>query len=289
MDKYVIITPARNEASFIAKTLESIVGQTVKPVRWIVVNDSSTDRTAEIVSAYESRYDFIELVNIDRSGERHFGNKVYAFNRGLERVGHVDFDFIGNLDADISLEPTYFERLIAEFHGDSSLGLAGGVVASYTEGTFVRQEIAPDSVAGAVQLFRRSCFEQVGGYLPLPLGGIDAAAEIIARKHGWRVRTITDLQVCEHRRTGSAVANPMGSRVREGRRLYSLGYDWRFFCLRCLSRTMEQPRVVGSGAAIVGFLLGVVRREPIVLSPDVVRFLRHEQRGKVLQRLGLAR
>jgi poly-beta-1,6-N-acetyl-D-glucosamine synthase len=289
MDKYVIITPARNEASFIAKTLESIAGQTVKPARWIVVNDSSTDRTAHIVSDYQSRYDFIELVNIDRSGERHFGNKVHAFNRGLDRLRHIEFDFIGNLDADISMEPTYFERLIAEFHRDSSLGLAGGIVASYTEGTFVRQEIASDSVAGAVQLFRRLCFEQVGGYMPLPLGGIDAAAEIIARKQGWRVRTFSDLQVCEHRRTGSAVANPMGSRVREGRRLHSLGYDWRFFCLRCLSRTMEQPRIVGSGAAILGFLLGVVRREPIVLSPDVVSFLRHEQRGKVLQRLRLSR
>lgn len=285
MEKYVIITPARNEAAFIEKTIQSIINQTVKPLRWIVVNDGSTDSTAEIVARYESSHTFIELVNAERSGDRHFGNKVNAFNLGLEKARHIEYEFIGNLDADISLHPDYFERVLSEFRKDHALGLAGGMVSSLTNGEFVRQDVSLDSVAGAVQLFRRMCFEQIGGYVPLPLGGIDAAAEIMARMKGWGVRTYPELCVLEHRLTGSAKASPLGSRIREGQRLYALGYDVWFFSLRCLYRLMEQPRIIGSGAALYGFLQGLFKREPFVLPPEVVQYLRVEQRGKLRRKL----
>ncbi len=287
MNKYVIITPAHNEEAFIGKTVESIINQALKPVAWIVVNDGSTDSTAELVESYKARHSFIKLINVARSGDRHFGNKVHAFNQGLELARYFEYDFIGNLDADISFECDYFQRLLAEFQKDPALGLAGGVVASHIDGEFVRQNVSLDSVAGAVQLFRRSCFEEVGGYVALPLGGIDAAAEIMARMKGWKVRTVPGLSVYEHRRTGSATARPLGARVREGRRLYSLGYNWWFFVLRCIYRSMERPPIIGSGAAIVGFLLGMLRREPSALAPEAVRFLRTEQREKFLRTLGL--
>src|SRR6185312_1382685 len=285
MGRYIVITPARNEELFIEKTAESMIAQAAKPTAWIVVNDGSTDLTTELVEKYKARHSFIKLINVERSGDRNFRNKVHAFNQGLEQARRFEHDFIGNLDADISFDSDYFQRLLAEFQRDSTLGLAGGMVASYIDGAFVKQEVSLDSVAGAVQLFRRSCFEQVGGYVALPLGGIDAAAEIMARMKGWKVRTVPELSVFEHRRTGSAKASPLGARIREGRRLYSLGYDWWFFSLRCVYRSMERPRIIGSGAAIVGFLLGMLRREPIVLSPEVVRFLRAEQRAKFLRKL----
>jgi poly-beta-1,6-N-acetyl-D-glucosamine synthase len=285
MEKYIIITPARNEATLIEKAIHSMTTQTVKPARWIVVNDGSTDSTAEIVERYKAKYSFIELINLERSGDRHFGNKVRAFNLGLAKTQNLEYDYIGNLDADISLEPDYFEKLISVFGKDKMLGLAGGMVSSYTDGKFVSQEVSLDSVAGAVQLFRRRCFEQIGGYLPLPQGGIDAAAEIMARMKGWRVRTLPELRVLEHRRTGSAKASPLKSRVQEGRRLYSLGYGLWFFCMRCLYRSMEQPVIVGSGAALFGFLKGWFRRDPIVLPPEVVHYLRTEQRGKLFRKL----
>ncbi|MBS0150534.1 MAG: glycosyltransferase family 2 protein [Nitrospira sp.] len=287
MDRYVIITPAHNEEAFITKTIESIINQTLRPVMWIVVNDGSSDSTAELVESYRARHGFIRLINVERSGNRNFGNKVRAFNQGLELARHVEYDFIGNLDADISFERDYFQRLLAEFQKDPVLGLAGGMIASFIDGKFVKQNVSPDSVAGAVQLFRRSCFEEVGGYVALPLGGIDAAAEILARMRGWMVRTVPELSVLEHRRTGSATASPLGSRIREGRRLYSLGYNWWFFLLRCIYRSMARPRIIGSGAAIAGFLLGVLRREPLVLPPEAVRFLRTEQREKFMRNLRL--
>lgn len=226
---YVLITPAHNEESLIENTIRSVIAQTVRPTMWVVVNDDSVDDTGKIAERYASDYGFMRLINLRRSGDRHFGHKVSAFNRGLSEIQGLNYQFIGNLDADISLEKDYFERVLHEFACDSQLGIAGGMVSSRIGDEFVSQEVALDSVAGAVQLFRRDCFEQIGGYLALPLGGIDAAAEITARMRGWKVRTFPEIGVREHRRTGSWKSGPLGARAREGRRLYSLGYGLFFF------------------------------------------------------------
>jgi biofilm PGA synthesis N-glycosyltransferase PgaC len=280
---YVVVTPAHNEEAFIEKTILSMINQNVRPLKWIVVNDNSTDRTREIVEQYLAHHDFLQLINLSRSGERHFGNKVRAFNQGLAEARLYGYHYIGNLDADISLEPDYFERVLHEFAEDPELGIAGGMVSTCIGDQFVSQKVALDSVAGAVQLFRRECFEQIGGYLVLPQGGIDAAAEIMARMKGWKTRTFPDLRVLEHRRTGTATASPLASKIRDGRRLQSLGYDFLFLCLRCVYRLRDRPRIIGSAAILYGYFKGVVKRAPIVLPPDVVRYLRAEQRGKLVR------
>lgn len=285
---YVIITPAHNEEAFIERTILSVIGQTLQPLAWIVADDNSADRTGAIVERYAARHSFIRLVRVRRPEGRHFGNKVRAFNRGLSEAQGLDYRFIGNLDADISLEPHYFEALLGEFEEDPRLGLAGGMVSTCMGGAFVSQEVAPDSVAGAVQLFRRRCFEQIGGYPALPLGGIDSAAEITARMKGWKVRTFPGLRVLEHRRTGTASARPLASKVREGRRFQSLGYGFPFLLLRCVYRSMDRPRVVGSAATLYGYLKGVIEGRPVVLPRETVRFLRAEQRDKLLRLLGLS-
>ena len=287
MAGYVIITPAHNEAALIGRTADTVAAQTVRPVKWVIVNDASTDRTREVVNGHAARYPFIELVNLDRAAGRHFGNKVHAFNAGFERVKALDYDFIGNLDADISLPSTYFENILQRFRADPKLGLAGGMVHTTINGEFVSQEVALDSVAGAVQLFRRKCFEQVEGYRPLPNGGIDAAAEIAARMHGWTTRTFPEFPVQEHRMTGSATSSPMAFRVKEGKRMHSLGYSPFFFCLRCMYRLMEKPAVIGSGAALYGYFASVFGGSPRAVSPEVVQFLRREQHGKLKRMLRL--
>jgi glycosyltransferase involved in cell wall biosynthesis len=287
MANYVIITPAHNEATFIAKTINSMVLQTRQPKRWVVVNDASTDGTGKIVDQHEKLHGFIKLVNVERPPGRHFGNKVTAFNKGLEMVQGLRYEYVGNLDADISLEPSYFEKLLYEFERDPELGIAGGMVHTNEGGRYVSQEVALDSVAGAVQLFRRECFEQIGGYIALPCGGIDAAAEIMARQAGWKTRTFPEYRVLEHRMTGSATARPMGSRVKEGRRLHSLGYAPEFFVARCVNRLKSKPRIVGSFGALFGYFSNVLRGEPIALPPEVVRQLRLEQREKLKRMLRL--
>jgi len=286
MSAYVIITPAHNEEVFLSETADSIVAQTVRPLKWVIVNDASSDQTREVAESYARQYGFIEVVNLERAGGRHFGNKVRAFNAGLERVTDLNFDFIGNLDADISFGPGYFENLLRQFQADRKLGLAGGMVHTTIDGQFVSQEVALDSVAGAVQLFRRKCFEQVGGYCAMPLGGIDTAAEIAARMHGWTTRTIPELRTQEHRFTGSATASPLTSRLKEGMRMHSLGYSPIFFFARCINRLMDRPILVGSFAALYGYFTTAFSGKPVSVSPAMVSFLRTEQHRKLKHLLG---
>jgi len=206
MSAYVIITPAHNEEAFIEQTIQSMIQQTFCPLKWIIVNDASTDRTREIVEECTRDRPFIRLVNMDRAAGRDFGKKVYAFNRGLEELHDLQYDFIGNLDADIELEPNYFENILRQFEKDTNLGIAGGQVFMKVGDKFVTHDETPDSVGGQVQLFRRKCFEDIGGYRPLKYGGIDAAAEIMTRMKGWNVRKFPENPVFEHRLTGFAPA-----------------------------------------------------------------------------------
>ena len=113
--RYVLITPSRNEARFIEETLKSVVAQTILPLKWVIVNDGSTDATGEIVAKYAAQYSWIELVNRPVRKERHFAAKVQAFNAGMERVKDLQYDIIGNLDADVSLDPDHFEFLLSKF------------------------------------------------------------------------------------------------------------------------------------------------------------------------------
>ncbi len=282
---FVIVTPAHNEEALIEQTIESMIGQSVRPLEWIIVNDNSTDRTRDIIRQYVKRHDFLHLVDLQRTGTRHFGNKVRAFNAGLASVQSLDYLYVGNLDADISLEPTYFQEVLREFEVDPQLGIAGGMVSTRIGNRFVSQDVALDSVAGAVQLFRRVCFEDIGGYLALPEGGVDSAAEIMARMKGWKVRTIPSLRVREHRRTGTATALPIMSKVKEGQRLRSLGYGFLFLCVRCGYRLNTQHKVIGSVATLLGYMQRMLVGSPAVLPPDVVRYLRAEQRRKLISGL----
>jgi biofilm PGA synthesis N-glycosyltransferase PgaC len=167
---YVLITPARNEEAYIAQTLKSVTSQTVLPLRWVIVSDGSTDRTDAIVSKYATEHSWIELLRMPERTERHFAGKVYAFNAGLDRVKHLDYDIIGNLDADVSFEPDYLEYLLEKFESMPKLGVAG---TNRWEGTVMYDYRVSniDDVAGACQLFRRECFEAIGGYKPVKTAG----------------------------------------------------------------------------------------------------------------------
>lgn len=125
--RYILITPSRNEGRFIEKTIQSVVRQTVLPLKWVIVNDGSTDATAEIVAAYAARHSWIQLVTRPVRKERHFAGKVGAFNAGFERVKQLQYDIIGNLDADVSLDADHCEFLLCKFSQDTRLGVAGTV------------------------------------------------------------------------------------------------------------------------------------------------------------------
>src|SRR4051812_32497182 len=125
LQTYVLVTPARNEQDFIELTIRSMVAQTVKPLKWVIVSDGSTDRTDEIVEGYAANHPWIELVKRPPRTERHFGGKVAAFNAGFERVKDLNYDLVGSMDADISFEPDYFSFLLQKFRENPKLGLGG--------------------------------------------------------------------------------------------------------------------------------------------------------------------
>ena len=213
--RYVLISPSRNEARFIEETLKSVVAQTILPLKWVIVNDGSTDATAEIVAKYAARYSWIELVNRPVRKERHFAAKVHAFNAGLERVKELQYDIIGNLDADVSLDADHFEFLLSKFSQDSRLGVAGTV---FTEPDGYNS--ATDSfegqtyVSGQCQIFRRQCFEEIGGYVPSKVGGIDWMAVTTARMIGWNTRSFREKSFLHHRPLGTADRGSIAQELR---------------------------------------------------------------------------
>jgi biofilm PGA synthesis N-glycosyltransferase PgaC len=164
--QYVLITPARNEGQFIENTIRSMVGQTVLPSRWVIVNDGSTDNTATIVARYAATYDWIKLVNLAPRQGRDFAAKVRAFKTGQEMLAGMEYEIIGNLDADVSLDQDHFEFLMGKFQEDPDLGVAGTVFREPGYDSATDSFEGQNYVSGQCQIFRRNCFEAIGGYVP---------------------------------------------------------------------------------------------------------------------------
>jgi glycosyl transferase family 2 len=282
-DSYTLVTAAYNEGGLIESTIRSVVAQDLRPAKWVIVSDGSTDDTDAIVRRYQAEYDFIQLLRLTEDHPRNFAAQAIAINAGFAQLDGVDCKFTGNLDADITMEPSYFARLLEKFHDDPKLGVAGGFLYEKgPDGIFrCRPRTSVTSVAHAVQLFRRACFQDIGAaYLPLPYGGPDTYAEISARMKGWRVASFPDLKVLHHRRTGSAGGMLRGC-FRQGRMDYSLGTLPRFELFRVLRRADCAPVVIGAIARLAGFLHCYCCRERPSVPEDFRAFLRREQAGRI--------
>lgn len=279
--RYVLITPARDEARCIEATIVSVISQELLPVRWVIVDDASSDETWDIAAKYARHYSFITVVRRPKCKTRSFGSKVEAFNAGLKVVENESYEVLGNLDADIVLKADYYSNMMAAFEREPELGIAGGVIYVPVRGRYETQDMSCDSVGGAVQLFRRECFRQIGGYLPIERGGIDAAAEIMARMHRWAVRKIANNPVYEQRRTGFAYGRPWRVAYKEGGQYHRLGYSTLFYCIRCAYRIGDRPVLLGGLLGLLGFCKARVLREPVCLPADVVAYLRREQLNKI--------
>lgn len=280
---YVLVTAAHNEAAFIGQTIESILAQSFRPSKWIIVDDGSVDETAAIVSRYAGHVRWIELLRITEAHAHNFGAQALAINRGIRRLSGLSYSFIGNLDADITADCSYFEQLLRKFAARPALGLAGGCIhEKASNGQFKsRRTNSPHSVAHACQLFRRSCFESVGGaYLPLPYGGPDTYAEISARMNGWEVEAFPDLSVLHHRPTAS-VGGILRSSFRQGRMDYSLGMLPSFELLRLTRRLWTRPRLIAAVVRLGGFTYSYCRRERKCVPETFLQYSRAEQHQRI--------
>ena len=284
---YVLITPARNEEAFIEKTLESMIQQTVPPLKWVIVNDGSTDRTAEIIDRYLGKCSWIEMVQMPQRRDRSFAAKVQAFNAGFERVKDLPYEVIGNLDADISFDKDHFEFLTRKFVEDPTLGVAGTIfreAGGYSSDgdSFEGRKHVP----GACQLFRRQCWEDTGGYIPIGAGGIDWLAVVTARMKGWKTESFRERWFFHHRHLGTAERNVLSSSFSYGEKDYYLGGHpiWELF--RVAYRFAKPPFIIGGAALGLGYCWAFLKRMPRPVSPELMAFHRKEQMSKLKSILG---
>ncbi len=277
LPNYVLITPARNEAKFIEMTIKSVIAQTVRPVKWVIVSDGSTDGTDEIVNQYAAEHPWIELVRMPERRERHFAGKVYAFNAGYARLEGVGYEVIGSMDADISFGDDYFSFLLQKLVEDPTLGLAGTPFREGSNETYDYRFVSIEHVSGACQLFRRRCFEDIGGYRPVKGGGVDYIMVVTARMMGWKTRTFTEKICLHHREVGTAQHNAVTARFKNGMKDYALGNHpfWEVF--RMIYQSTKRPFVLGGVALMSGYLWSAIRRHERPVSSETVAFCRREQ------------
>ncbi|MDR0306542.1 MAG: glycosyltransferase family 2 protein [Chitinispirillales bacterium] len=277
----VLITPARNEAAFIEGTIKSVITQTLKPKRWIIVSDGSTDDTDSIVAKYAEKHSWIELVRRPERKDRQFAAKVHSFNAGYEKLKHIQYDLIGNLDADVTFEPAYLEFLVNQFTSDNNLGVAG--TPFMEDGVLVYDHgyIDQNHVSGACQIFRKECFEQIGGYTPIKGGGIDWTAVTSARMMGWRTWTFTEKVFHHHRKMGTGNGSFLMSRFRHGQKDYYLGGHPLWQLMRGVFQMTRKPYLLGGAFLMLGYAHGVVFRVKRPLSKELINFHRSEQMERV--------
>ena len=280
---YVLVTPARNEAEFIELTIKSVVAQTVRPVKWVIVSDGSTDGTDDIVKKYAADHEWIELLRMPERRERHFAGKVHAFNAGYARTKGLQYDAVGSLDGDISFDDDYFSFLLRKLAEDPELGLVGTPFKGSSSPSYDYRFVSIEHVSGACQLFRRECFEEIGGYVPVKGGGIDHIAVITARMKGWKTRTFPEKVCLHHREIGSAQHGALMARFRDGVQDYALGGHplWELF--RTVYQMSKRPFVVGGLMLVAGYIWALLRRAERPISLEMVAFRRHEQIRRLRQ------
>jgi glycosyltransferase involved in cell wall biosynthesis len=278
---YVLISPARNEEAFIEKTIESVINQTVLPVKWVIVDDGSTDRTPQIVSRYLVQYPWIEMVQMPQRRDRSFAAKVGAFNAGYERVAGLQYEIIGNLDADISFEKDHFEFLAGKFSADPTLGVAGTVFREEGYSSERDSFEGRKHVSGQCQLFRRQCWEEIGGYIPHRAGGIDWMAVTTARMMGWKTESFRERSFFHYRHLGTAERSILSSLFSYGEKDYYLGGHpvWELF--RIAYRAAKQPFIIGGLALGLGYGWALLSRTPRPVSRELMAFHRKEQMAKL--------
>lgn len=296
MSDYVVITPVRNEAPRFPRTIESMLAQSCRPLRWVIVNDGSTDGTADLATAAASRVPWIRVVHRPDRGHRLPGTGVMeAFREGCTLVADLPWQFLVKLDGDLAFAPDYFACCLEHFAREPRLGIGGGIICRRERAQLVPEALDDPAfhVRGAVKMYRRACWEQIGGLLALP--GWDTVDELMANMLGWQTRTFVELPVEQLKATGTADGR-WRNWVKNGLANYVACYDPLFMLAKCASRSLKYPWLVSALALGWGYISGYLRRCPRVNDPAFRRYVRQQQRNYLLgrpslwsQRLGFRR
>lgn len=258
--RYLIITPSRDEATYLPSTICSVVSQTIPPAKWVVVDDGSSDDTPRLLDEAARKYSFIQVVRREQRGERHVGaGVVHAFNAGLATVDLGDYDYVCKLDADLEFGPTYFAKLMRAFEADPWLGTMSGKTY-LRDGTGEREErIGDENSHGVAKFYRIACFRDIGGFVPHL--GWDAIDGHMCRMRGWKATSVHDpqLKIIHLRRMGSSHVSFWTGRLRWGRLKYFIGSAWYYVIASSVYRIFERPYVISGVGIVAGYLQAAFR------------------------------
>lgn len=281
--RYVIISPVKDEERYVELTLQSVTGQTVKPVLWIIVDDGSKDRTPEIICRYVGANPFIRVVRNPNAGARKLAfGEVRAFNFGCEMIGTMDYEFIVKLDCDLSFEPDYFEKLLVHFRHDKKLGIASGVYFEQSKTGDWNEIIMPAyHASGASKVMRRACFDEIGGFIPVP--GWDTLDEIRAMTRGWTSVHFRELRMRHHKREGSSLG-AINMSIMHGEAYYRTGGSKLFFILKVIHRLYSKPYIVNAIGLLFGYLRSLIVRKQLLVTETEARYYKTLLLGRLKER-----
>ncbi len=280
--KYYIIIPSHNEEKFISLTLQSLVEQTVLPQKMIVVNDNSTDKTAEIVLAFAQKYPWISLVNKSSEAIHLPGSKVIrAFQKGLETLDD-NYDFIVKADADLIFPSNYFETIIEHFESDAKIGMVGGFAYTKKNGDWILENLTDkDHIRGAFKAYRKACFKQIGGLKPAM--GWDTVDELLCEFYNWKVVTDETLKVKHLKPTGANYNKT--ARYKQGEAFYCLGYGFLITSIASLKLAMRKGKPLLFLDYINGFWKAKSAKKPLLVTKEQAKFIRNYRWKKMKDKL----
>ena len=279
---YYILIPAYNEEQFITITLQSLVEQTVLPSKIVIVNDNSTDKTAEIVSAFAKEYSFISLVNKISDAIHLPGSKVInAFNKGLASVDE-DYDFIVKADADLIFPANYFETIINHFNSDERIGMVGGFCYIEKNGDWVLENLTDkDHIRGALKAYRKETFKQIGGLKPAM--GWDTVDELLCKFYGWKIKTDGTLHVKHLKPTGANYSKT--ARYKQGEAFYTLGYGFWITSIASAKLALRKKKPLLFIDYLNGFWKAKSSKKSLLITDEQARFIRKYRWKKMKEKL----
>ncbi len=282
---YIVVSPVRDEVAHVAETVESMVRQTIRPVRWVIVDDGSTDGTGPLLDELAAPYDWIRVLHRPNRGFRANGGGVMdAFYAGFDTLGDLQWELAAKLDADLSFAPDYFEHCIAHFDAEPKLGIGGGLVCSRAQdGTLSVDSVGdpPFHVRGATKIYRHACWQQIAPLIKA--AGWDTLDEVRANYFGWTTHTFTELEVVQHKPTGSA-DGIWRNAVKNGRANYLTGYHPLFMFGKCARRLVKAPLKKEWLGLLTGYVGCYLKRQPPLADPPTIQYLRRQQMQRLRSR-----
>jgi poly-beta-1,6-N-acetyl-D-glucosamine synthase len=276
--RYCVITPTRDDEKFIATTIDAVVQQTILPVEWIIVDDGSKDRTGQIIDEYAKKYEWIRPIHREDRGYRSTGGGVEAFVDAYHLLKCSNWEFLVNLDGDLSFAPDYFEKCFANFRQMPRLGIAGGTIYNKVGDQLQLEKTAKFHVRGATKIYRRECWDEIGGLLRGL--GWDTADEVTANMRGWTTLSFPELRLIHYRLTGTGWGT-WGGAVKDGQADYLIGYHPAFFIVKCVRSIFKRPYLVRALGMAYGFSKNWLHRAPQV-DKKLISYVRRQQTRRLL-------